>query len=852
MGDGQIWTAVSELDGGNFVATKRTTTAYNSDLSQLQVVDNKIYFVYSKYDDNYNEQIWTAIMDLDGSNWSATKRTTSNYSKMNPHMQVVGTKIYYAWYENNDLGNYQIWIASMNLDGSNWSATKKTDTAYDNLDISFQVIDTKIYYAWCGLQADHHRIFTAISDLDGGNWEATERVDTAGFTYTKGIVLQVVDTKIYYTWIQRVVANYKDQIWTAVMNIDGTNWVATQKTTSNYHKASVQLEVVGDKIYYAWEETDGSDYQIWTATMDTDSTDWLAIKRTTSAYDKEFPQLQIVSGIIYYLWDEYDDLGNSQIWITIWNISGNFAYGEWVKFISEVPSHGGGRMLMPPQAPAGGFRILINDGAEYPDSPIVNLKLFGGPDTTRMAISNFSDFRDAEQETYTLTKIWDLCKGFASCPEGEYTVYAKFYAPWGTASEVVSDSITYKKPEEEPEEEVSKEEQPEEKKAEEEILEEEELEEIPGIFPEGEEVPEKVLPEKEMPKRETLQERFTALVLGIISETIKKLKELRENEAIIKVNYQIITPVLVPIALILNTTNFVLTSIPLLLPNFRFILAQLFGLLTGLFRKKRKPWGVVFSTFNQKPLRGVIVRIYEKQTNKLIETQITDIQGRFGFLVGPGQYYIKAQKPGYILSTAKKEFIFDGQQITPYKGEVIDIKGEEKGEKGEGLINVFIPLDPDTFLVPAKRLVFFKLFNKVESLLRKVNPYIFVSGFSFSGFALFVTPVTYNKVIFVMYLFLLGVNIITSLNLRKQYGVIKDSRTKLSLSSAVVRLFNAEYGQLVQERITDQNGRYRFLLSPGTYYLIILKEGYQIFQSDLLVVKTEKAIEKNFELERVI
>ena len=111
-------------------------------------------------------------------------------------------------------------------------------------------------------------------------------------------------------------------------------------------------------------------------------------------------------------------------------------------------TRGGG---LPPQAcnspvaPEGGFKILINNDAKYTHSQIVILDLFGGPNTERMAISNFSDFRDAGQELYTGSKTWDLCKGRISCPEGKYTVYAKFYAPWGTSSEVVFDSIIYRK-----------------------------------------------------------------------------------------------------------------------------------------------------------------------------------------------------------------------------------------------------------------------------------------------------------------------------------------------------------------------------------------------------------------------
>ena len=103
---------------------------------------------------------------------------------------------------------------------------------------------------------------------------------------------------------------------------------------------------------------------------------------------------------------------------------------------------GGSSSIVPPE---DGFRTLINDGEKYTNSLIVTLKLFGGPNTAKMIISNFPDFRDAVQETYTPDRIWNLCKGLVSCPKGEYTVYAKFYALWGASSQAVSDSIIYKK-----------------------------------------------------------------------------------------------------------------------------------------------------------------------------------------------------------------------------------------------------------------------------------------------------------------------------------------------------------------------------------------------------------------------
>jgi hypothetical protein len=113
---------------------------------------------------------------------------------------------------------------------------------------------------------------------------------------------------------------------------------------------------------------------------------------------------------------------------------------------------GGGGMpsawLNPPKAPEGGFRALINNDAKYTDSPTITLNLFGGPDAARMAISNNLEFAgpgSTGQISYQSSYQWNLCQGRASCPEGEYTVYVKFYASWGKSSEIVSDSIIYQK-----------------------------------------------------------------------------------------------------------------------------------------------------------------------------------------------------------------------------------------------------------------------------------------------------------------------------------------------------------------------------------------------------------------------
>src|SRR3989344_913709 len=79
----------------------------------------------------------------------------------------------------------------------------------------------------------------------------------------------------------------------------------------------------------------------------------------------------------------------------------------------------------------------------------------------------------------------------------------------------------------------------------------------------------------------------------------------------------------------------------------------------GFFRlKKQKPWGRVYNRLTNKPIKGATVRVFEATFQKLKDTQFTDADGRFGFLVSPGTYYITVSKAG-----------FQG-----YKSEIITVK----------------------------------------------------------------------------------------------------------------------------------------------------------------------------------
>jgi hypothetical protein len=85
-------------------------------------------------------------------------------------------------------------------------------------------------------------------------------------------------------------------------------------------------------------------------------------------------------------------------------------------------------------------------------------------------------------------------------------------------------------------------------------------------------------------------------------------------------------------------------------PNALLLLAQI-GVYI-LFRRlavpaKSKSWGISIDGKTKKPISNVVVRIFDKKFNKLLETQVTDRNGKYGFFVRRNVYYITAEKPGY-------------------------------------------------------------------------------------------------------------------------------------------------------------------------------------------------------------
>jgi hypothetical protein len=85
-------------------------------------------------------------------------------------------------------------------------------------------------------------------------------------------------------------------------------------------------------------------------------------------------------------------------------------------------------------------------------------------------------------------------------------------------------------------------------------------------------------------------------------------------------------------------------------PMLLLFLAQLF--LYQLFKRIAEPaappsQGAVYDIDTRKPIKGAVVRVLSLPYHKVLESKLTDAEGRYSFHVGPGEYYLIALKDGY-------------------------------------------------------------------------------------------------------------------------------------------------------------------------------------------------------------
>lgn len=241
-----------------------------------------------------------------------------------------------------------------------------------------------------------------------------------------------------------------------------------------------------------------------------------------------------------------------------------------------------------------------------------------------------------------------------------------------------------------------------------------------------------------------------------------------------------------------------------------------------LWRRKRKGFGIVYNAVSKEPIDLAVVRLFqvigdENVSGKLVNSRVTDKGGRFYFLVQPGKYKITATKAGFQFpSEYLAEEKEDGQYLEVYHSEVIEVT------ENDAVITPSVPLDPSRS----------EKFNKASSIrwrtkLRTIQHIVASSGVIASiAFAIIRPNVLAASMVVIQVGVFFAAKRIAKPSKPKSWGIVYDKETGRPLTNVVARIFEPKYNKLLETRVTDEKGRYSFLLGPSEYFAVFDKSGF--------------------------
>ncbi len=239
----------------------------------------------------------------------------------------------------------------------------------------------------------------------------------------------------------------------------------------------------------------------------------------------------------------------------------------------------------------------------------------------------------------------------------------------------------------------------------------------------------------------------------------------------------------------------ILTFIPLLLSP-----QLLFLLLGAIFGEQKNIWGIVMDAKTKKAIPFAIIRLFEQNSTAQITQKVSDLEGRYGFVLSAGKYRVEVSQSGY--TTFKKDIFIESDE---------DVFTED------------IPLEKEAYTSVGK--YFTNILSNLKGFTFKYSIYLVGIGFIFSLLSLIVQSSLISQLLFIFYTATLLLYVYIKFRKNRTWGIIVDSTTGYRIAGATIRLFDPQ-NSLADTQLSDKKGRFGFLVDPGKYSLLIKASGY--------------------------
>jgi len=262
------------------------------------------------------------------------------------------------------------------------------------------------------------------------------------------------------------------------------------------------------------------------------------------------------------------------------------------------------------------------------------------------------------------------------------------------------------------------------------------------------------------------------------------------------------------------------TAAPLAAEEIFLLPIRMWGIALVSFgiRKRGRPWGTVYDSVTKQPIDPAFISVKDT-TGRVVAESITDLDGRYGFLLPDGTYYISVKKTNYEFPSQKMigkssdelyNDLYFGDPVTVRSGEVLDKN---------------IPMDQKNFdwNEQAKRERNLMLFHsKNERIWAIISKYVYGVGLAVSVIVVMAKPSPFDVSMLISYTLILvflefGIK-------KKELGSILDKNTGEPLSYAIFRATTPDHQVVLRSGVCDAKGRYYCIVPKGEYCMNIDKK----------------------------
>jgi hypothetical protein len=301
--------------------------------------------------------------------------------------------------------------------------------------------------------------------------------------------------------------------------------------------------------------------------------------------------------------------------------------------------------------------------------------------------------------------------------------------------------------------------------------------------------------------QETITQVATQTAEVVSEAAVVTAEFISESEEVTVAAAAATAVVIVPTAVVGSTVAIV--ELPLLIQRFVISILGFFGI-----KKKGKKFGYIYDSVTKAPLSLAVIRFYDENKH-LAETEVSGGYGNFDSSIPKGKYRIVISKSGYKYPSTIVTGKTDGPISNIYHGEL--------GEYNKTTVaELSIPLDQVELGVKEKAYKFGQVILKTWNVLGFI---LFGLGVIQSAINAFESISIANIFILVGYLVLFILLLIKTRLFTQSGAVYKEGELK---SGVEVQLVKAGEDRVLDRRITDNDGKYQFVVTKGNYEVSVV------------------------------